>query len=419
MGYIVKMALRNIGRNKRRTIISLLAIAIGVTFVIFGRGYIEGMVATFIENIIRFSSGHIRIVNREYQAKERILPLVYPVDGFSGEGYETMAREAERVPGVQMATGRIRFRLLLAKGERTEPGLGVAVQPALEDRLSSISRYIGEGRFIHPGEREIVVGHLLMKKMGLSVGDSVTVVVSSSLNSLRGMTFRIVGSIESGLALLDKSSLYMPIDLAQRMLEMEDRVTELIVLCRDQRQTSAILKRLRESFDSREGGERYELRPWYSLNELIIYMGVARRIYTIIYMVILFLACFVMMNTMIMVVNERTREIGMMRALGLKGWEVLSLLLLEGSILGVFGSATGLVIGGGVLYLLSITGIDMSQAISAVGEEFLFFPTIYPLFSPGNLLFGFSLGVAISALTALLPACRATRLEPTEALRYI
>ena len=120
---------------------------------------------------------------------------------------------------------------------------------------------------------------------------------------------------------------------------------------------------------------------------------------------------------MVMIVNERTREIGMMSALGLKSKDILKLFIMEGTIMGVLGSFIGAIFGGIITKILANVGIDYTEAMEGVGEEILMKPVIYPSFSLENMIFGFVLGIIITGVACIIPARRAARMEPNDALR--
>jgi ABC-type lipoprotein release transport system permease subunit len=144
-----------------------------------------------------------------------------------------------------------------------------------------------------------------------------------------------------------------------------------------------------------------------------------RAIFMIIYAFIALLASFVVFNTLMMVVAERTREIGMLTALGFTAASIKKLFLLEGSILAVIGSISGVILGGLANYAFSIHGIDFSEQMKVINQDFVMSPVIYTKFSFGDLAVGFMIGVIVTIIAAYIPARRAALLKPTEALRTV
>ncbi|MEW5866666.1 MAG: ABC transporter permease [Bacillota bacterium] len=155
---LVRIAFRNRGRSRTRTALSLLAVAVGVFVVILTKGTIDGSIEMLIGNSIRLSSGHVRIINKEYEVKERLLSLNYPVDGFGGEGYRAMVEALGNIDSVENVVPRLRFGAMVSKGAAMEGVMAVGVDPEPEDKLVGFSRYLSDGRFLQPGERGAVMG---------------------------------------------------------------------------------------------------------------------------------------------------------------------------------------------------------------------------------------------------------------------
>jgi len=152
-------------------------------------------------------------------------------------------------------------------------------------------------------------------------------------------------------------------------------------------------------------------------SDLIPLMDLSELMFSYVYLIIVLLSCVVVVNTMIMIIRERTREIGMMAALGLEGKNILQLFVIEGAFMGIAGSLVGAVLGHLITAYLGKVGFDYGEALSAMDAEVLFDTMFYPVASVGNAVFAFLLGVIVVTLACLFPARRAARLQPTEAMR--
>ncbi|HEX7715168.1 MAG TPA: FtsX-like permease family protein [Bacillota bacterium] len=415
----IRMAWRNLGRHRGRTILSLAVVTIGVLVVILFKGMIDGMLDTMYSYNINLNSGHVRVIRPEYTVKERLLSLSYPV-GETGKSYSQLIKDIRRLPGVKNAMGRIRFGMMLVNGENQETALGIGAEIDREEQVSHLSRYLkgnGAGRLPRAGSQEILLGMDLMRKLHLGVGSKVNAVFSTSFGSFNVATFRVVGKLASGLQLLDNGAAYIPLDQAMRLLEMDNVVTEIVAYGSTSAQTSRLTREIGTYL--RNGNEKLQVIPWDQYNDLIMTMQKAKAAYNFVYTLILLLASFVIFNTLMMVVAERTREIGMLTALGMTPVEIRRLFLCEGLLIALIGSFTGTVLGGAANWLMSRTGIDLSSAMGMIPKELTFMPRLYPSYSPAVLVFSFLLGVAVTVLAAYLPARRAALLEPTQALRTI
>lgn len=419
MGFTLKIAYRNLSRHKLRTIVSVIAIAFSVIIVVFARGLIVGMIDSLSADHIQYNSGHIKIIDQNYLRQERLLPLDYPVDGFEGEGLEGMIADLKGIKDVGMVIPRLKFGAMVSTEDELITMSGWGVNPEQELIFTDVEDYLVEGRMVRPGQLEVVMGTALLKKLGLRVGEKVTIVFKTAFSSLSGSTFRIVGRLESGLRMLDEVVFYLPLDQAQRLLEMDDQVTELLLVTSDMKLIPQVIPEVKALLAEKGADERYLALGYKETSDLIPLMDLMKIIYNQIYIFLVLLSCVVVINTMIMIVKERTREIGMMLSMGMEGKDILQLFIIEGAFMGIFGSLVGAV-GGSILngYLAEV-GIDYGSAMSGVSEDILFTSIVYPVSSPGNTLFAFVLGVVVVTIACLIPARQAAKLAPTEAMRGI
>ena len=163
--------------------------------------------------------------------------------------------------------------------------------------------------------------------------------------------------------------------------------------------------------------DRYLALGYKETSDLIPLMDIMKIIYNQIYIFLVLLSCIVVINTMIMIVKERTKEIGMMTAMGLESKEILQLFVIEGAIMGVLGSLLGAVSGSVLTSYLAEVGLDYTSAMSGMSADIIFDAIVYPVSSIGNTIFAFMLGMFIVTIACLIPARRAASLEPTEAMR--
>ena len=434
MGYLVKMAWRNLGRHRGRTALSLLAIVMGVFVVVIAKGVIDGMVGSWLTYSINLESGHVRIIQPEYRLKERLLSLSYPV-GDDETPADVIIEKIRNLPSAQVATGRIRFGMMLTAGtgvrdpqadpdaegtQEQEAVVGIGVDFAQEDRAVRLSQFV-RGRLPEPGVREILLGRDLMARLGVEVGDRVNALFSTSFGSLRIATFRVSGKIESGLRLLDESTAYIPLDVAMGLLDMDGSVTEIVVFGRSAELASKLKTQVGQALADMAGASLRELAvvPWNEHNELIGFVSQAKAIYTVIYIFLVILASFVVFNTQLMVVSERTREIGVLSALGLTPESIRRLFTIEGAVLAVAGSAGGALLGAVFNLWFGRVGIDLTGITQAMSSQILITPRLYPVTDVGVLVYSFVLGVAVTMAAVSIPARAAGALKPTEALRVV
>ncbi len=420
MKFLWNLARKNLSRSRIRTSISIVAIAFAIFAVVFARGLISGVLESFFENHIHYKAGHIRVINEEYKLKERLMSLNYSLDGFNGEGYSEMSEKIKSVEGVEQVVPRLKFGAMVILEDELVGMMGWGIDPLEEIKFMGIDKNITEGRMVQEENKEVVMGAGLLKKIGREVGEKVTILYSTPFGSFKGSTFQIVGKYQSDIQGMNDKLFFLPLGQAQRILEMPGEVTELLLITSDHDKAASVLPGLNELFSREDESGKYLMQLWNKDYELIELFDFAVKMYNSIYVFIIILACFVLVNTLIMIVNERTREIGMMSALGLKSREILYLFTIEGAIIGILGSALGAVMGGIITRVFSVVGIDYSAAFEGVDSTvWLMSPIYYTVFSLENLVFCFVLGVVIVTIACIIPARKAAKLEPTEALRQI
>lgn len=412
MGHLIRMAVRNLTRNTRRSFLSALSLVIALTMIVFAQGFIRGMLDMTADNTARFKTGHLRIASEEYLRQERLVPLSEAVN--TGPELDAILGE---LPGVAAKGERIRFGVLLNHSDNSVPAMGLAVQPEPERGIFRVHTAISEGEYLSGAGDEVVMGIGLAEKLGIGVGDTLVVITQTAYGSPTGANLVVKGLVNSGVPQIDGTHFFMTLESAQDMLDMYGQASEVIIMLDDRSQADAISASLQKRLDE-AGFEDVVARP-LSADPIISYFSMAEAIYFFIYLIILLVASTAIVNTMLMVVFERTREIGMMKALGMKNRSVISVLVFESGFIGLLGSIAGVLLGSLVVVLLSGQGIDFSGALGGEGNPTLMSGLIYPQLTLGAVVGSFVLGMLLALIVGFVATRRASKLSPAEALRTI
>ncbi|MFW5986392.1 MAG: ABC transporter permease, partial [Halanaerobiales bacterium] len=182
MIYFLKLAAKNLFRHKLRTLVSILAIAISIMVVVFTRGLIVGFIDSVFSAQIHYQSGHIRIIDRDYEMKEKLLSLNYTVDGWDNGGLEEMVSELQKLEEVEMVLPRVKFGAAATAEDDGElvRMAGWGILPDRERDFTDVEKQLVKGRLPRPGEAEVTMGAGLLSKLGRQVGEKVTVVYNTS-----------------------------------------------------------------------------------------------------------------------------------------------------------------------------------------------------------------------------------------------
>lgn len=403
--YILKLAFRNFFRNTRRSIISGVSVALAITVIIFARSYIKGIIENISENTIKLISGHILITTEEYRRRERMIPLEESIE-LSPEFYETLESD-----DVDVVSGRIKFGVLLGEEDLTVPALGYAIDPEKERHIAGLDKRLQKGVYITTGENTALFGSELAKRLDVGIGDTVTVITRTAYDSPTGINLVIKGTFSTGIGGVDRSLFYIPLDIGQQLLDLENQATEVVVLVRHPDRAIDIAREIQAQTD-------LSVVP-YQYNPLLRYINAFSIVYSLFYLIVLLVACSAIANTMLMVVYERTREIGMLKALGLNSFSITGLLTIEAGIIGSIGSFVGSVLGAVLSYWLKYQGLDISIASSTSSTDMPFGPIIYFSPTPFIVVTGFIFGLLVTIVVALLPISKVIRLQPAKALKSI
>jgi putative ABC transport system permease protein len=403
--YIFKLAIRNFFRNTRRSIISGLSVAIAIMAIIFAQSYIQGIIQNVNDNIVRLVSGHINITTLEYKRRERLLPLDESIE------LDEQIDDALDNEEITQISPRIKFGVLLGEEELSIPALGYAFTPEIEQKISGLDKRIIKGGYIASGEKAALLGVDLAKRLDLDINDTLTIITRTAYDSPTGINLIVKGLFETGIGGVDRSLFYIPLDIGQQLLDMDAHATEIVVQVRHPDRAISIAQEI-------QSATGLSAVP-FQHNKLLRYVNIANLIYGVFYFIILLVACSTIANTMLMVVFERTREIGMMKAMGLNTGSVVALLTIEAGLIGVMGSLCGSIFGSGLSYWFKYHGIDISFASSTSSQSMPFGPVIY--LSPTPLIiFGiFVFGLIATIIVALLPISKVTKMKPARALKTV
>jgi putative ABC transport system permease protein len=408
MGKLVRMAWRNVWRNKRRTLIAVVAIGLGLVFLVFMDGSIAGFQQAIFGNAVRLQGGNVQVHAPGYGEKAKRLPLLPLVDA------EAVVRAARAQSQVVAASRRISTGGFVSSREATMPVIITGIEPELEAPVGLLAGNISQGRYLTAGDEDLIlIGQAMATRLKVAVGDRITLLGRATHEQMRRRTMTIVGIYDLGLPEAEKQMVYISLAEAQTLFGLRDQATEVVVALQSVGQEKAVVAALQAALPA------YEVASWQELNpEMNQSLQVDKQVMSIFGMVVLLIAGVGILNLMLMAVFERTREIGLLAAMGLKRHEILGLFLLEGVLIGLLGSLVGGVLGGLVVSAVGQTGIRLS--IAEMGEMMaLLGDRLYPMLRI-DLLLGRALTVAvIAALASLYPAWQASKREPAEALHYV
>lgn len=407
-GKLWVLALRDLGRNRRRSLLALLAVSLGLALLILVNGFIAGVVEDSLQNSIRLRTGHVQMRAESYRDEKMSLlwkDLLGDLDGL-------MAR-VNGVAGVQAAAP-----VLWAGGVLGTKDDSVGLQLVGIDVTSAVYAPIRDslvaGSFLTADDRSgILIGKRLADSMNIGVDSSVSVTAVDADGVPQEAIFTVRGLFSTGIVTYDESSALLPLAKAQSFTRTDGYATAVLVMLDRQDDADRVAAALQ--------GPGYAVKTWEDLNALFLEtMQTALAFYVILDGIVMLIVAVIIANTLLMSVFERFREIGVLSALGMKARHVTAMFLYEAVILGLAGVAVGVVLGGLAVWYLSSIGLTMGDDVAGVaGDVYALSSTIYARFVPSD-FFNLSLWtLLITVLASLYPAWFAARMEPVDALRAL
>lgn len=401
---LVNVAIRNVRRNRRRSIITGVAILFGVMAVMVMRGVTGGMMKMMTDDVILGRTGAMQVHLKGFMDNIDSVPtgMNIPYD-------DAFMKKILGVPGITGVTGRIQFGGLVSNGVTSTMFVGKATDLLHEkDACPQAATTVQEGSPLEKGDGpHALLGYELAQSFHLKPGDHVSVQTQSPNGRVNALEMNVKGLSASSFPFENKRVLTMPLSTAQSLLGLEGRVTEYAVAIDDVKKLDERANALRAAL-----GPEYEVHTWSELQPFV--RDVIRRQQIVLgaVSVVLFIIVITgIINTMLMSVFERVREIGTMLALGVKRRAVMQMFIIEGAVIGIFGGSAGALVGTVLVTLLGRKGLV--PPLSGFSPHAVVRPFVESTFV------GLAVGVALlgAVIASSWPAWRASRLDPVEALR--
>ncbi len=409
MRLYLRLAWRNIWRYKRRTMIVVLAIAVALGLMMWYDGLIAGFDQAIYGNAIKVLGGNIQVYAEGHHLKTNTNALLPLADD------QAVVKAALAQPQVLAATRRITTGGLATSREGAFAVEITGIEPELEKDVNLAAQHVTAGRYLTSSDTDmILVGKGLADAMNIQVNDRITLVGQATHAQTRSRTMTVAGIYDLGMPDLEKRTIYISLAEAQDLYNLAGQSTEVAIVLKQLGEEGIVIAALNPVLPG------YEINPWeVNFPELQATINTKGGVMNIFGIMMMLIAGIGIMNLLLMAVYERTREIGLLGAMGLKPRQISFLFILEGTLMGLVGVAVGVVLGLSINGLLMRVGLDFTQYTSLTSYMALISGRVYPTWGVDKLL-GRALTVAIiSALAAFYPAHEASQREPADALHYV
>jgi putative ABC transport system permease protein len=404
-----KMAWRNIWRNPRRSILTISAIAFASLLLVFMLSWQFGSYETMIDAVVKVHTGHLQVQARDYN-EDREMRQVVP-------NPESILAGLGKIPNVAAFTSRGQAFALTASADRTYGALVTGIDPARESSVSRIRDFVREGKYLDSSDpNTALVGSLLARNLKVGLGDELTLLGQGRDGSAAATVVTVRGIFRSGQNEFDRNTLYMPLATFQETFTMGVAVHEIVILADALDHIPGIRKTLQEEIAGSGQSKVLTILDWSELMP-----GVLQSIKIdlvsgfIMYLILIVVVAFSILNTFLMVLFERTREFGVLLAVGATPGRLSRLLLIESTSMTLVGIVFGIILGSLVTAYFEAHGIVISGT-GEVLQQFGLPERMYPQLSLLSILIGAGIVLVITLLTALYPAHKVRHLEPVEAM---
>ncbi len=409
MSTFIKIALRNIFRNIKRSLITVSAIGFGLGALIFIWSFVEGAHKQMIENYTSYLTSHIVIHKKGYHEKNTLDTHIK-----SPEGTLSALNQDKRIAA---AAPRLKADGLLSSSESSSGVLIYGVDPAQEKKVSRLSQRVKSGSFFRPdSDKDIVIGASLAKNLNVGLGDKVVIMSQALDGSIAAGAFHILGLLDSGIEEIDKGIALLPLKTTQSLFVMNEGVSEIAIRLKEARLSETAAHEIAQNLPS---SDKWEVLPWQDVSPIMEqWIEFDNAFIWIIVIVVMIVVAIGILNTVLMGVLERTREFGILLALGTNHKQIVAMITWESLFLGLIGSLAGLIIGSGLTLYFSKSGINLSLFTSAM-NSFYMDAFIYPVLHPGYVAISVILVLCTSMIVSVYPAWHAAHLKPVDAIRSV
>ncbi len=405
----LRLAWRNVWRQRRKTLLIAVGMGVVMSLLVMFDGLISGFEQAIYGNAIQLLGGNIQVHADGYGEKlgrKPLLPISDP---------DAIVCAAESEPNVVVASKRVITGGMITNREGAFSVSVIGVEVEKESRVTPVAANISKGRYLNADDGDlIVIGQGLASAMGIDVGDRVTLVGNSKNEQTRQRTMTVVGIYDVGVPSVEKDAIYVSLAEAQNLYGLNGQVTEIVISLKQIGGEAPVMNAINKSTPG------YEVESWEtSIPDLKETMDMKKSVMNMFGVIMLMIAAIGILNLLMMAVFERTREIGVLGAMGLKPREITLVFLLEGILIGVMGAVIGAVLGTAINLALGYYGLDYSAFADLTEYTALISGRIYSQTVPLKVL-NHAITVAIIAtLASIYPAREAARREPAEALHYV
>ncbi len=408
MSFLLRLALRNLVRHRRRTLLSLVAIVAGVATLIVGKGFLAGLTENFMRAQIDMVSGHVVVRPEGYPSAR----LNHPVD----RAFDVPDTLESWLAGQgAVATRRLVFSPTVVAGPDSLRARAVGYDPETDEAVFPRGAWKVVGEIPETAEEGVMVSGGLARLLRVEPGSTITLQARTVAGSINALSVPVAGVVSTGNPWVDLLGLFVPLPLAEELLAARGKATHLAV--RQASRTIEGAEALAAALPGRFEAPVEASTWWTETEEVLGLQEIRQRGLDLLVFMLLGISATGIANTVLMAAYERIREIGTLRAMGMTEQTVLRMFLAEGALLGLVGALLGCLAGVAIVSWFEVNGIDLSASIGSTGAHLPISAMLYTALDTFWVGVAFVFGVSTSVLASIWPARIAARMQPADAVR--
>ena len=399
-------AWRNLWRNKRRTLITAASVLFGVIFAIFMSSMQEGTYDGNIERVVQFYTGYAQLQHPDYWEEKTLEHTIKP-----GDSLLQALQNDERI--THMAP-RLEYFALASHKNATKVSSIVGIEPGKEKEVTNILDYLKKGEYLEKGDDGVLIGRMLAENLGLQIGDTLTLTGQGYRMMTAAGLFPIKGIVDFPADELSKSTVYMSMDQCQSLLSAPEMLTSLVIMLEDQDQ----LDRFHQNWMNKLDNDKYVVKTWQEMQPQMVQQIKADRAGGNIFLFVLYMIIlFGILGTVMMMIAERQRELGVMIAVGMKRIKLFIVIFLEMIFIGVLGIFSGIILSFPIVTYFKYNPLELTGKAAEAMTEYGWEPFMYVTLEPQIFLNQAFIVLGITLVIAVYPLQKILRMKEINALR--
>ena len=411
--FSIKLGLKNLTRQKRRNGITILVIAFAFFIYLFLDSVMGGMEELSFNNIINFETGNIQVAYPQYWEEREELPLENLI--YLNQDIE---ESIKNIDGLLATSPELRFTASLNNGIDEIAVIGLGIVPERYNEVYTTQQYLVAGSMFASGESKAVIGERLAELMDLKVNDYITLLIRTKEETFNTIDLEIGGLLNTPHPVINNGIVFVPLDIAQQALNVENGISMITIRTNKEKEIIPIIDNINQIFQKKN--INIKAYSWRESAKTVIAMSAAQGAETtVVLTVILMIGMIGIINNVILSALERTREIGMMKALGMREWEIVLVFMIEACGVGIIGGLAGCLLGAAGVGWMVKYGYDLSYIggdMSLYGIPII--DRIYGVWNLSSFVFIFFFGIVIALFSSIAPAYWAAHKDPVKAIYH-